>query len=61
MMALVWRVATGDGQQLENLAMSDDEWRGELARRPLDEDHVEVSVRVEDWLSLVRLARQVQR
>ncbi len=55
---LIWRVVTGDGAQLENLAMTDDEWEGSMADAfGMDNEHMEVTLSRQDWLDLVRAAR----
>ena len=54
MLELIQRVVTGDGQQLENLSMSDDEWQQAFE----GQEYVEITMRKEDWLALVRLARK---
>lgn len=59
--SLIYRIVTGDGAQLENLAMTDDEWKGAAFDMfgPDCEEHFEVTMRLEDWLALVRIARAV--
>lgn len=56
---LVERVVTGNGEQLENLSMSDDEWRiaAEQMFGAYYVDHFTVTMRFEDWLTMVRLSR----
>lgn len=50
---LIRRVFTGDGAQLENLDFSDDEWRALCA----DPEHFEITLRLDDWLEMGRIAR----
>lgn len=58
-LALIRRVVTGDGAQLENLDLTDEEWRciGFDTYGPDFEEHFEITVRFDDWLAMVRLVR----
>lgn len=55
---LIYRVVTGDGAQLENLDMTEDEWREECQKLNMDPDHFEITMKLEDWLEMVRVARK---
>lgn len=48
------RVVTGDGAQLENLDMADDEW-DYLASG--DRENFEVTMHIDAWKELARIAR----
>jgi hypothetical protein len=58
---LVARVFTGAGAQLENLGMSEDEWRKSAAEMFGTDylEHFEVTMRFDDWLAMGRIARAV--
>ena len=60
---LILRIVTGDGAQLENLEMSDDEWRAVALDSfgPDYVEHFEVTMRFDDWLLLVHLAAAYAR
>ena len=49
---LIWRVATGDGQQIENVSMSAEEW----VTRAGEDDYVEIAITPEQWCELLREA-----
>lgn len=51
---LIWRVVTGDGAQLENLSMTDEDWQQEAG------EDVDITIPIVDWLALVRVARAVR-
>lgn len=53
--ALITRVVTGDGAQLENLDMTEDEWN-EGAGITEDGKDIEITMRREDWFDLIRAA-----
>lgn len=48
---LIERIVTGDGQQLENLTMTDAEWQAIRLK------NVDITMGIDDWLALVRIAR----
>lgn len=50
---LLHRIATGDGHQLENLDMTDEEWRATFG----SDTETEVTMNCDDWLELVRYVR----
>lgn len=50
---LIVRVVTGDGAQLENLEMTEEEWN-EGAGITAGGDDIEISIRREDWFALIR-------
>lgn len=52
---LITRIVTGDGQQMENLTMSDEEHQAELS--PEGEEYIDVTIHIHDWLEMVRIAR----
>lgn len=53
--ALILRVVTGDGAQLENLAMTEDEWN-EGAGISDNGKEIEVTIRRADWFAMIRAA-----
>jgi len=53
---LIYRVVTGDGAQLENLDMTEQEWRDGTARAG-DDGNIDINIPVEDWLELIRIAK----
>lgn len=53
---LITRIVTGDGQQTENLTMTDDQHRGELGNADGVGD-VDITIDIEDWLEMVEVAR----
>lgn len=50
LLALVRRVVTGDGQQLENLDMTEDEWKESAGVT----DNIEVTISRADWFAMIR-------
>lgn len=55
---LIARIFTGEGAQLENLDLSDDEWRALCVDHGNDPEHFEIALHLDDWLALGRIARQ---
>lgn len=57
--ALARDIVTGHGAQLENLDMTDDEWRGSAVDMfgPEYEEHFEITMRFDDWLALLRFSK----
>lgn len=56
---LAYRIVTGDGAQLENLDFDESYWRSESNVLKTDGD-LEITISVEDWMALVRIAREVK-
>lgn len=54
---LLINIVTGDGQQLENLTMTDEEW----AESFNGEDDTDITVSRANWLALVRYVRLAQQ
>ena len=57
LLKLIERIVTGDGAQLENLDLSDAEWDALCEDVGNDPEHFEVTMRLEDWKALARVAR----
>lgn len=55
LLALIRRIVTGDGQQLENLDMTWDEWADSAGVND-DGDEFEITIAREDWFALIRAA-----
>jgi hypothetical protein len=55
--ALIHRVVTGDGAQLENLDFEDGYWKEVVE----DIENMEITIRLEDWLEMVKVAREFDR
>lgn len=53
---LITRIVTGDGQQQENLTMTDDQHRAELGNADGVGD-VDITIDIEDWIEMVDIAR----
>lgn len=51
---LITRIVTGDGQQRENLELTDEEHRAELSPGG---EMVDITIDTEDWLEMVEVAR----
>lgn len=56
---VAWSIVTGDGSQLENLDMTEDEWAvmGRSMFGSEYREHCEVTMRFDDWIALLALAR----
>lgn len=57
LLALIHRVVTGDGAQLENLDITDGEWECLCEDMGEDREHFSITVRLDDWLGMVRAVR----
>lgn len=53
MVALITRIVTGDGQQRENLEMTNEEWEEELGNN----GDVDITMDAQDWMAMVRVAK----
>lgn len=54
---LITDVVTGDGAQLENLTMTDDEWRKTAREQTGDDMLIVINLPVEQWIELLDVAR----
>lgn len=58
--ALIYDIVTGNGSQLENLDIPEHEWAamGRSMFGPDYEEHCDVTMRFDDWLELLALAKR---
>lgn len=54
---LITRIVTGDGEQAENIAMTEAEWAESIG----SDEQVSIEMHKDDWMALVRIAREASK
>ena len=55
---LITRIVTGDGEQRENIEITDEEWKEHLDSTAHGQDQIEITMHRDDWMALIRIARE---